>query len=384
MKNVTKKIAINIGAGYTPGVNSIIMGAALAAQKLGWEVVGIQDGFEGLLFPDRYSDGGLINLGPEVIERLNPAGSDALGTSASIDPFHVRTENELGMIEEMDMSGTLLKNIQDEKIDAVISIVMGRGLSILYKLNQKGLNSVCIPRSVENDMAYTAVSFGFNTALSFTIDMLDRARQAAQSAKKIFVVEVLGEQAGWLALQSGIAVMADAVVIPELKCDIKKLGGFLNRKITTGRPYGLVVVAEGARFSEETLSTSTPVSSLKKSLSPLATGDEDSYVIHRSGKASELIATNLQQLVPFEVQPLVLNQWVRGGSATAVDRQIGLCYGAAAVRALDEGNDNTIVAFVPPEITFIPLADALNKVRTVPAHSEFMKVAQTLGIYTGA
>ena len=101
MKNVTKKIAINIGAGYTPGVNSIIMGAALAAQKLGWEVVGIQDGFEGLLFPDRYSDGGLINLGPEVIERLNPAGSDALGTSASIDPFHVRTVNEFGMIEEM-------------------------------------------------------------------------------------------------------------------------------------------------------------------------------------------------------------------------------------------------------------------------------------------
>jgi 6-phosphofructokinase len=384
MKNDTKKIAINIGAGYTPGINSIIIGAALAAHNLGWKVVGIRDGFEGLLFPDRYPDGGLIDLGPGIIERLNPAGSDALGTSASIDPFHVRTVTELGMIEEEDMSDALLKNIQKEKIDAVISIVMGRGLSILYKLNQKGLNSVCIPRSVENDMAYTAVSFGFNTALSFTIDMLDRAREAAQSARKIFVVEVLGEHAGWLALQSGIAVMADAVVIPEIKCEIKKLAGHLIQKLTSNRPYGLVVVAEGAKFTVDMLSKATPASSLKKSLSPLATGDDDSHVIQRSGKASEIISNDLQQLIPHEVQPLVLNQWVRGGSATAVDRQIGLCYGAAAVSALQEGNDNTIVAFVPPEITFIPLADALNKVRTVPAHSEFMKVAQTLGIFTGA
>ena len=384
MKNVTKKIAINIGAGYTPGVNAIIIGAAHAAYKLGWQVVGIRDGFEGLLFPDRYPDDGLVDMGPEVIERLNPAGSDALGTSASIDPFHVRTVNELGMIEEVDMSDTLLKNLKDKKIDAVISIVMGRGLSILYKLNQKGLNSVCIPRSVENDMAYTAVSFGFNTALSFTIDMLDRARQAAQSAHKIFVVEVLGEQAGWLALQSGIAVMADAVVIPEINCDLKKLGEHLNQKLTSGRPFGLVVVAEGAKFTVDVLATAATLSSLKKSLSPLATGDDDSHAIQRSGKAAEFIANKLQQSIPFEVQPLVLNQWVRGGAATAVDRQIGLCYGAAAVRALDEGNDNTIIAFVPPEITFIPLVDALNKVRTVPAHSEFLKVAQTLGIYTGA
>lgn len=383
MKNDIKKIAINIGAGFTPGVNSIIIGAARAAHKLGWEVVGIHDGFEGMLFRDRYPGGGLIPLGPDVIENLNPADSDALGTAASIDPFHVRTVNESGMVEEVDMSDALLKNMQEEKIDALISIVMGRGVSILYKLNQKGLQSVCIPRSVENDMAFTAVSFGFNTALSFTIDMLDRARQAAKSGRKIGVVEVLGSQSGWLALQSGIAVMADAVVMPEITCDIPKLAGYLKEKVMSNRSYGLVVVAEGANFTENKTTNLKPVDSLKNSLSPLATGDDDSYVIQRSGKAAEVLANGLQQFLPYEVYPLVLGQWVRGGAATAIDRQIGLCYGSGAVRALDTGKYDTMVAFVPPEIMFMPLDDVINKIRKVPAHSEFMKVAQTLGIYTG-
>ena len=109
-------------------------------------------------------------------------------------------------------------------IDGLISVVGGQGLSILYKLHRKGLNTVCIPRSIDNDIASTSVSFGFNSALSFTIEMLDRARQAAQSARKIAVVEVLGEQAGWVALQAGIAVCADAVLIPEIPCDLNNGG----------------------------------------------------------------------------------------------------------------------------------------------------------------
>ena len=146
------------------------------------------------------------------------------------------------------MSDELLKRLKAENIDALISVVGGQGLSILYKLHRKGLNTVCIPRSIENDIAATSVSFGFNSALSFTIEMLDRARQAAQSARKIAVVEVLGEQAGWIALQAGIAVCADAVLIPEIPCDLKMVAARLKEKISPRRPYGLVVVAEGAKF----------------------------------------------------------------------------------------------------------------------------------------
>ncbi|MBS1214723.1 MAG: 6-phosphofructokinase [Proteobacteria bacterium] len=377
-----RRIAINVGAGFVPGVNAVVMGAALAAGKLGWEIVGIRDGFDGLLHPERYPEGGLVSLSPQLVENLDPAGGGILGQSARVDPFHVRTISEDGMVEELDLSEELLKRLQAENIDALISVVGGRGMTIFHKLHRKGLNTVCIPRSIENDIAATAVSFGFNSALSFTIEMLDRVRQAAQSARKIGVVEVLGSQAGWLALQSGIAVCADAVLIPEIPCDLKKVAERLKEKVTPRRPYALVVVAEGAKFAEDPQAQAT-TSSLKATLSPLATGDASEHVIRQSGQAAEAVATRLQLLIAEETFPLVLGTWVRGGSPTAVDRQLGLGYGAGAVRAIAAGKYGTMMAFVPPDIKYVPLNEAINKVRTVPADSEFVQIARSLGICLG-
>ncbi len=377
-----RRIAINVGAGFVPGMNAVIMGAALAAGKMGWEVIGIRDGFEGLLHPDRYPDGGLVTLSPQLVENLDPAGGGILGQSVRIDPFQVRTVNEDGMVEEVDMSDDLLARLKAENIDALISVVGGRGLSILYKLHRKGLNTVCIPRSIENDIAATMVSFGFNTALSFTIEMLDKARQSAQSARKVGVVEVLGAQSGWLALQAGIAVCADAVLIPEIPCDLKMVAARLKEKISPRRPYGLVVVAEGAKFIDKQQSKEQKPS-LKDSLSPLATGDASDHVIQRSGLVAETVAERLQLLIAEETYPLVLGPWIRGGVPTAVDRQLGLAYGAGAIRALNAGKNGVMVAFVPPDIKFVPLAEAINKVRTVPVDSEFVKIAQSLGIFLG-
>jgi 6-phosphofructokinase 1 len=381
MSTETRRIAINVGAGYVPGINAVIMGAALAADKLGWEVVGIKDGFDGVLHRDR-SDGGLVLLTPQLIENLDPAGGGILGQSARIDPFHVRQINNDHQVEEVDMSDEILQTMQEEMIDALISVVGGRGLSILYKLHRKGLNTVCIPRSIDNDIASTSVSFGFNSALTLTIEMLDRARQAAQSARKIGVVEVQGEQAGWLALQAGIAVCADAVLIPEIPCDLKILAGRLKDKISPRRPYGLVVVAEGAKFINKP-EKEEPRTSLKGSLSPLATGEASEHVIKRSGQAAETVATDLQLLIAEETYPLVVGPWVRGGTPSAVDRQLGLAYGAGAVKALNAGKNGVMVSFQPPEIKFVPLAEAINKVRTVPADSEFIQIARSLGICIG-
>jgi len=378
-----RRIAIMVGAGYVPGMNSVVMGAALAAGKLGWEMVGIRDGFDGLLHPDRYPDGGLVPLSPQLAENLDPAAGGILGQSDRVDPFHVRTVNEDGMVEEVDMSDELLKRLRAERIDALIAVVGGRGMSIFYKLHRKGLNTVCIPRSIENDIAATAVSFGFNSALSFTIEMLDRARQAAQSARKIAVVEVLGAQAGWLALQAGIAVCADAVLIPEIPCELQMVAARLKEKVTTRRPYGLVVVAEGAKLVDKPEATQPQVSSLKDTLSPLATGDASEHVIQRSGQAAETVATRLQLLIAEETSPLVLGPWARGGAPTAVDRQLGLGYGAGALRAVSAGTYGVMMAFVPPDIKFVPLAEAINKVRTVPADSEFIQIARSLGICLG-
>jgi 6-phosphofructokinase 1 len=195
-------------------------------------------------------------------------------------------------------------------------------------------------------------------------------------------VEVQGEQAGWLALQAGIAVCADAVLIPEIPCDLKIVAGRLNDKISPRRPYGLVVVAEGAKLINKP-KKEEPRTSLKDSLSPLATGEASEHAIKRSGQAAETVATELQLLIAEETYPLVIGPWVRGGTPSAVDRQLGMAYGAGALQALKSGKNGVMVAFVPPEIKFVPLAEAINKVRTVPADSEFIQIARSIGINLG-
>jgi len=385
MTTDNKRIAVNLGGGYVPGLNAVITGVVLAANELGWEVVGIRDGFDGLLFPEQYPEGGLVRLTPQIVENLAYIPGAILGTAARNDPFHVRTVNAENQVEEVDRSDELLETLRAEKIDAIISIVEGRALGILCKLARKGLKVIAVPKSVENDVATTMLSFGFNSALSYTTETLDRARQAAQSERKIAVVEVLGEHAGWLALQSAMAVCADAALIPEIPYNLLKVSDKLREKLKAGRTYGLVVVAEGAVPAVAPQPQASPQSarSLRASLSPGATGDEGSHVIHRSGHAAETVALELQRLTNHETYPLVLGQLVKGGVPTAVDRQLGLGYGAGAVHALNKDQTGVMVAFQPPELTFVPLAEAINKVRTVPSGSLFLQVARSLGISLG-
>jgi ATP-dependent phosphofructokinase / diphosphate-dependent phosphofructokinase len=380
-----KRIGINVGGGYVAGINEVVTGTVLAGHELGWEVMGIRDGFDGLLFPERYPEGGLLTLTAQTVENLSAGGSAILGNATRTDPFRVRQVNAENMAEELDRSGDLIARVAAEKIDAVISVVGPQALSILFRLHRQGLSTVCVPTSVENDVAATQLSFGFNSALSFAVDMLERVRQAAQSARKIGVVEVLGEHSGWLALQAGIAVCADAVLIPEIPYDLEKVAAKLREKISAGRTFGLVVVAEGAspRGGEQPDAETHAMESLRASLSPGATGAGGSHVVDGAGRAAQAVARHLQRLTDQMTYPLVLGQLVKGGPPTAVDRQLGLGYGAAAVRALHENQSGVMVAFQPPELKFVPLTEAINKVRTVPANSVFVQIARSLGISLG-
>lgn len=366
-------------------MNAVIAGVIFAANELGWEVVGIRDGFDGLLFSERYPEGGLLKLAPQVLENLSPSGSPILGNATRVDPFRVRQVNAENMVEEVDRSGDLIARIAAEKIDAVISVVGPQALSILFRLHRQGLKSVCVPTSIENDVAATQLSFGFNSVLSFTVDMLERVRQAAQSAQKIGVVEVLGEHSGWLALQAGTAVCADAVLIPEIPYDLEKVASKLREKLKAGRGSGLVVVAEGARprDGKALAGDAAAPESLKASLSPGATDEGGLHVIESSGQAAQAVALKLQRLTDQATYPLALGPLVKGGPPTAVDRQLGLAYGAGAVRALHENQTGVMVAFQPPELIFVPLAEAINKIRTVPANSVFVQTARSLGIALG-
>jgi ATP-dependent phosphofructokinase / diphosphate-dependent phosphofructokinase len=381
----TRRIAINLGGGYVPGLNSVLTGAVLAAHELGWEVVGIRDGYEGVLFPERYAESGWMTLTPALMESLAGASGCVLGTASRTDPFHLRTINQDNAVEEVDRSDDLLAFVRQEKIDAVVSIVDAQALAILFKLHRKGLPTVCVPKSTQNQVAATQLSFGFNSALSFTVELLDRARQAAQSAQRIGVVEVIGEHTGWLALQSATAACADAVLLPELPYDLEKVAAKLREKLQAGRNYGLVIVAEGAKPvpSAPPSTDASPADPMRSSLSPGARGEEGAHVIESSGDAARRVALELQRLTNHETQTLVIGPLVNGGPPTAVDRQLGLGYGAAAVRAIQANQTGVMVAFQPPDLKFVPLAEVINKVRTVPTDSVFIQIARSLGITLG-
>jgi 6-phosphofructokinase 1 len=388
------RIAINSGGGYVPGLSAVVTGAVLAASPLGIETVGIRDGYDGLLNPEEYRDGGLITLDPHIVDNLGPDSGSVLGTAARHDPFRMRTINPDGFVEEVDYSDELLQRIRANHIDGVISIAGGssltgsHALSVAFKLSRKGLATVCVPKSVENDIAPTTLAFGYNSALSYAAESLVRIRTAARDARRLAVVEVLGQQAGWLALQSGITTCADAVLIPEIRYDLRAVAAHLHNQQQAGRAPSLVVVAEGAMPKDlpEASSPHAPdADGLRKSLTPFADVryGEGARVIDRSGTAAGKVALELQQLTDYQTLPLELGQLVRGAASTALDRQLGLSYGAAAVLALNDGNANVMLAFDPPELTFVPLAEAINKVRTVPLGGALIRIARSLGICLG-
>jgi 6-phosphofructokinase 1 len=385
-----QRIAINIGSGYVPGLDAVVAGAVLAAKGLGWSVVGIRDGYDGLLFPDRYPQGGVVNLDAHAIDALGRGGS-LLGTAARTDPFRVRTVNAEHQVEEVDRSDELLAAMRSSGIDAVVSIVGGspltglHALSVAFKLQRKGLRTVCVPKSIENDIASVPQPFGYNSVLSHTAETLERIRTAAQDVGRLAVVEVPGQHAGWLALQSGMAALADAVLIPEIPYDPAKVAEALAAHERAGRRPALVVVAEGARPVASAAATATPADPLRASLTPNADPDlgAGEHVIDRTGAAARSVAVALQRQTDRDVLPLALGHLVRGGAPTAADRQLGLAYGAAAVRALQAGEAGVLVAFQAPELKCVPLAEALNRVRTIPPSSELVQVARSLGIAFG-
>lgn len=384
------RVAINIGSGYLPGLDLVVAGAALAANRLGWEIVGIRDGYDGVLYPERYPEGGMVPLRPEIVQTAGQGGS-LIGTAARTDPFHVRTLNAENQIEEVDQSGTVLNALRAAKIDAVISLVGGsaitglHALSVAFKLHRKGLRTVCVPKSVENEISSVPQAFGYNSVLSHTAETLERIRTGARDIGRLAVVEVPGQHAGWLALQSGLAAFADAILLPEIPYDLAKVAKAFAQTEQTGGQPALVVVAAGARSVMSNVAPGPKADGMRASLTPNADPElgEGESIIDRSGAAAKSVAVALQRLTNRDVLPISLGHLVRGGVPTTFDRQLGLAYGAGAVRALEKDEDGVMIMFEPPELKSVPLRETLNRIRTVPTTSEVLQIARALGIAFG-
>ncbi len=363
-----RKIAITTGGGDAPGLNAVIRAIVLAAHLRGWETYGIREGYDGLLFPERYPSGGLVRLTPENVRGITALGGTILGTTNRGNPLHYPVRQLDGSYTETDLSGPLLQAFALHELDALVAIGGDGSMSIAHALAQKGLRIVGVPKTIDNDLEQTVITFGFDTAVSFATEAIDRLHTTAASHRRVMVVEVMGRYAGWIALNSGISGSADVILIPEIPYDMTSVAQKIRNCEKSGQRHAIVVVAEGAHPEG---------------------GDyvvrEEARAGHavRLGGVGERVAADITALTGKETRTVVLGHLLRGGSPTTFDRLVALRFGAAAVRALNEGQQDIMVALDPPTVQYVPLEEATRRMKTVPLDSDTMLTARDLGICFG-
>ncbi len=367
VKTPIKRIALSTGGGDAPGLNAVIHAATLAARNRDWEVVGIRDGFNGLLSPDDYPDGGLIELTRDRVRGIIHQGGTIIGTTNRGSPTAYPVQQADGTWVEVDRTPELLARFKEHRIDALIMVGGDGSMAIGHHLHEAGLSLVGVPKTIDNDLDKTTSTFGFDSAVDFASQCIDRLFTTATSHGRIMVVEVMGRYAGWIALNAGMASGVHAILIPEIPFSLEPVVALIAHRARHGAKFSIVCVAEGAR----------PV------------GGGMSIVGKSRGQAERLggigakVAAELQQMTGREARTVVLGHLLRGGSPTSFDRLLGLRFGAAAVRALDEGQSGVMVALNPPTVDYVPLADATRRQKTVPLDCDSILTARDMGINFG-
>ncbi|PIU20725.1 MAG: 6-phosphofructokinase [Elusimicrobia bacterium CG08_land_8_20_14_0_20_59_10] len=362
-----KRIAINTGGGDAPGLNAVIRATVISALNRGWEVYGIREGYNGLMKPEDYPEGGIFPLTRASVRGITHLGGTILGTTNKGDPRKYPTRGRDGKWFEKDRTSELVAAFRRHRLDALVALGGDGSLSIANVLAGKGLRVIGVPKTIDNDLKKTVATFGFDTAVSFATDCLDRLHSTAEAHRRIMVVEVMGRYAGWIALNSGISGTADAILIPEIPYDINKVAGAMKYLESKGKYFGIVVVAEGARPK------GGKVCVISREL-----GRQE-----KLGGIGEQVRLELQALTGRECRTVVLGHLLRGGSPTTFDRLLSLRFGAAAVRALAEGRSGVMVALDPPKVRYVPLEQATKRLKTVPPDCDSILTARSLGISFG-
>jgi 6-phosphofructokinase 1 len=362
-----RRIALSTGGGDAPGLNAVIRAATIAALNRGWEVVGIRDGYNGLLTPENYPQGGVVPLTRESVRGIANQGGTVLGTTNRGNPICFPVLQADGTWHEVDRSDELLARFAEHGIDALVMIGGDGSLTIADHLHRRGLTVVGVPKTIDNDLDSTTVTFGFDTAVSFATECIDRLFSTAESHGRVIVVEVMGRYAGWIALHAGMASGAHAILIPEVPYDIDVVADMVRARDRNGSAFSIVVVAEGAH----------PIDGERAVL------DRQLGRAERLGGIGARVAAELEQRTGKEARTVVLGHLLRGGSPTAFDRLLGLRFGAAAVRALADGHRGVMVALDPPRVDLVPLSTAINRQKTVELDGDTMHTGRELGICFG-
>jgi ATP-dependent phosphofructokinase / diphosphate-dependent phosphofructokinase len=347
-------IGIGTGGGDAPGLNAVIRAATRAAiLKYGWKVIGIPDGFDGLIWPEKS-----FELTLKHVSGILPRGGTILGTTNRGDPFHYKSV-ENGKEVSRDISGQIIENAKKLGIDAIITIGGDGSQKIGYELFQKGMKIVGVPKTIDNDLSATQVTFGFDTALHTVTDAIDKIHTTAASHHRVMVVEVMGRDCGWIALEAGIAGGAHVILIPEIPFTIEEICRHIVERAKNGKHFTIVVVAEGVKLPPE----------MKEN--------------RRASSVGNLIGNGIAHSSKKEVRVSVLGHIQRGGSPSPFDRILATRFGVAAVDLVAAGGFGMMVALHGDSIVSVDIAHAIGHLKSVDPQGEVVRAARAIGISFG-
>ena len=357
-----RRIAINTGGGDAPGLNAVIRAATLAALDNGWEVLGIRRGYMGLLNDEVDGEPGLVNLADRV-RGITHLGGTILGTTARGNLFGLEPRQPDGTWGPEDPSDEIIQRFAELGIDALIAIGGDGSLKIAHRLFLKGLRVVGVPKTIDNDLGATDMTFGFQTAVDVATEAIGRLHSTAEAHQRVMVVQVMGRHTGWIALESGLAGGADVILVPEISYSVDRIAAKIAEREANRRRFSIIVVAEGAR----------------------AAGGSPSYVegTGRYGGIADRLAAEIEAATGKETRTLTLGHIQRGGSPVPYDRNLALRFGAAAVHAVERGNYGCMVALQGKSVRSVPLGEAVTDIKRVDPLGEVVRTARRLGVSFG-
>lgn len=365
---MAKKILVVTGGGDCPGLNAVIRGIVKRAhQEEGWQVYGCIESFNGLLKDDVE----IMELTPERISGIHVKGGTIIKTTNRGGPFYFPVRDSDGSWHFEDRSELLKKRLENMGFDAVINIGGDGSQRISLQLCKMGINVVGVPKTIDNDLSCTDVTFGFQTAVQIATEALDKLVTTAESHNRIFILEVMGRDAGWISLYTALAGGAEACIIPEIPYDPAKLVDKINSRYRNNEGFCNIVIAEGAKSVGGTVSGTAPT----------AVGDRHIKL----GGAGEKLKHELEQLgIEHDIRVMVLGHLQRGGTPVAYDRILATEFGVKAFELVKEHQYGQMVTYHHHDISSVPLEKALEKPNLIdPANSYLVKAARGVGIVFG-
>lgn len=356
------KTGILCGGGDCPGLNAVIRGAVKTLCNAGVEVLGFYNGYHGLMEMEYEV------MDPGKVRGILPKGGTILGTTNRDNPFHYPVKEENSIVYK-DCSETLLANAKALGLDNLIVIGGDGSMTITHKLSEKGLKVIGVPKTIDNDLSATDRTFGFETAVNTATDAIDKLHTTAESHHRVMVLEVMGRDAGFIALYAGLAGGADVILIPEIPFTIEGIMKKIRHRQENGTTFSIIVVAEGAKIGGE------------KILSGENEGNP--YNPERLGGIGNAVAAALKDAGDLETRCTVLGHLQRGGSPAPFDRILSTRYGVAAAKAALRKEEGVIVCLRNDEIVSVPIKDAISVLKTVDPVGEIVATAKAVGISFG-